>query len=302
MTAFDGFSEQAFTWNSVVLAISTGAAVEWFSAYPTVSGQSVFDGPLRPSIGPYAEVFEQMADWKVARPFGVHCDDAALWYPRGVDATAADPERSTAGRQLVSALRTSGIDYILGDERDAGLYVVHRVDNGAHHSFLKVFETPEGAFVEISAPVLVSALDLDDAGPDFYVSRFFAVPAVIQAAAVLAETPFPSVLMSFERSMAYPDVPASRRLLPFLDPIVNASLIIPLAQGSNVSLDYMSVEQTCRFGFSVPLTMGEKACISTARGGRCLLQNEHDAGGRLPSCGCNCTSPFPDGSRRGSGG
>ena len=98
MTAFDGFSEQAFTWNSVVLAISTGAAVEWFSEYPTVSGHSVFDGPLRPSVGPFAQVFEQMAYWKVARPFGVHCDDADLCYPLGVDATAADPERSTTRR------------------------------------------------------------------------------------------------------------------------------------------------------------------------------------------------------------
>ena len=128
-----------------------------------------------------------------------------------------------------------------------------------------MFETPEGAFVGISAPVLLSALDLDDASPDFYVSRFLAVPAVIQAAAFLAETPFPSALMSFERSMAYPDVPPGKRPLPFFDSIVNAPLIFSLAQGSTVSLDYMSVEQTYRFGFSVPLTMGEKAHASVLR-------------------------------------
>jgi hypothetical protein len=255
MAIFEGFSDDAFIWSNLVRAIQSGNSTDWFSQYPSESGKSLLDRLIKPQFSDLRTTAAFLDDWTVCEPFGSNSPNAKMWESceATLDARPISGDRSAS--LVVTILDQLELPFFTlgsGDE----ILVIAELDNGLHSSSIQIFQTSNGPVAEVANLMLVADLNLNDAGPDFLLSRFVAVPSVLQAAAYLAETPFPSStwMMQGTRESAFPSVPAAHRPQPFFDCVGNVHARVPwLDTEREVTIEFPEYEHGIRFGYKIPL-------------------------------------------------
>lgn len=257
MAIFEGFTDDAFTWGNLIRAVQSGSAAAWFDQYPSVSGKAMLDKLVEPQFAFLRESAPFLDEWRVCEPFGANCANAAAWqsYEATLDARQLSGYRYTdAMISILDELEVPYFELSSGDE----IVVIFELENGLHASSIRLYQAASGPVAEVANVMLAADLDMSDAGPDFLLSRFVAVPAVLQGAAYLAETPFPSStwMMQGTRELTFPEIPVGHRPQPFFDCVGNDPVRIPwLDADRELTFEFPLVETGIRFGYKIRLDL-----------------------------------------------
>lgn len=268
MGTFEGFSDEAFTWTNLVRAIQSGNSADWFDQYPSDIGRALLDRLTDPQLSQLRTAATFLDDWRVCEPFGSNSPNAEAWESCEATLQALPISGDRHAGVMMTILDELELPYFVLSSGDEILVVVE-LDNGLHGISVQVFQTPSGPVAEVANLMLAADLNLGDAGPDFLVSRFVAVPSVLQAAAYLGEAPFPSStwMMQGSRESAYPNVAVTNRPQPFFDCIGNARARVPwLDPDREVTIEFPICELGIRFGYKISLYLPRQELLECFSG------------------------------------
>lgn len=228
---FPGFASVAFTWGQLVTTLDRSVGAQWFSQYPL---QGVADAREQvPELATLSNTYSFADDWQFARPFGFPTPDDQFRQVPVSGRTSVRCEDHDLGITLLELLDQMGIAYDMNDNRNEVLCVLPS-PRGPIIEYGSIWVGNDGkASIAWTSDLLACFADLDISEPDlqYLQSRLIHVPAVIQAAFFLAETPFPSAghLYALERSIAYAgaDIPTQLLPSPFVEWYILDDVIVP---------------------------------------------------------------------------
>lgn len=182
-----------YRWGALATALTRNAGASWFGQYPIRTASDVLD--MFPYLAKLQEYYPFSRNFEVARPFGIPGPDIGSWdEPADVFARFED---HPLGPRLLGLLDKAGVIYEASPEE---IVCIFETGLGPIVEHGNLCVRPDGtAVIQWSSELLLCWADRDHSKPiDLYMhSRLLHVPAVMQAAFFLAETPWPSTASMF---------------------------------------------------------------------------------------------------------
>lgn len=186
-----------YNWGTLVTAIARNSGAEWFSQYPI--GDASDPVRLIPELADMQALYPFSRDLRVALPFGLTNGDADRWATPvskyGFVRFADHP----LGQRLLRILDGAGLRYEIGPGGDE-LYCAFESGLGLVVEQVHLCVRPDNsAVLQWSSEILGCWADTDLSNPTllYLQSRMLQLPAVLQAAFFLAESPYPSSATQF---------------------------------------------------------------------------------------------------------
>ena len=230
-----------YSWRNLMNNMSSNGGAYWFEQYPQGGSDDLLEE--FPFLQEWVEGYAFVKDFRVARLFGlVNRADSELAPTQvfGEEACVALTDHPQ-GERLLDLLDDVDLEYHLGPEAKE-LAAVFTTGAGPVMQFARMYREPSGAvLLQWSSDLLACWADRDLSNPTkrFLLSRFLNVPAVLQAAYFLAETPFPSTATFFAlpRGSALPDrdLPIGKYPRPCIEWVEAESVVVPQVEDGSVT-------------------------------------------------------------------
>lgn len=230
-----------YSWRNLMNNMSSNGGAVWYEQYAQGGSEDLLE--VFPFLDEWVDGYAFVKDFIVARPFGLvnrSDNDLPPAQLHGEEA-CLDLTEHPEGERLLDLLDDADLEYHLGPESKE-LAAVFTTGAGPVMQFAHMYRTPSGAAVlQWSSNLLACWADRDLSNPTkrFLLSRLMNVPAVLQAAYFLAETPFPSTATWFalprESALSDLDLPLDQYPRPCIEWIEAERAVVPQVEGGDVT-------------------------------------------------------------------
>lgn len=258
---------EALSWDNAAAAIQFNSGSEWFSGSPLKSLADVRE--MYPVIEPLTKATEFADAWRVGTYFSVPELKGDFRLPAAETLPTFKWATFPLAGKIAGILSSLDMEFMVAPSGDY-IYMVFETDGDpVEHMLYFCVDEPGNIFIDWSTRILTSDASPAKATPWFIQSRCFHVPALLQGALFLGENPLPSTanLMQFNRTIAFPGVPADKLPIPAVGMSSDAFANVFFYQGSELEQSTLD-DIPCLFqlGYSISADLPDEAlttCIAT---------------------------------------
>ena len=253
---YEEFGDKAFTWFNLVRALTQNLGERWFADYPMTDASEIRrhipELEAVRTVAPFAD------GWRFAKMFFAADLPTDKWCAPSDQGQRIPWTSDPLGRRALSALNELGVTYDFDSPELLAVVLDTPIAPVAALGSV-VLKADSSVVLEFGSYVLLSDVDLLGPDPTSVMTQSVCInlPAVMQAAAHLAECPWPStswLVQMFDRAEAFGMESTLRSVLPrpYISIAPQQTVVFPTSvPGEPVVVVYQDVPCAVMLGYEV---------------------------------------------------